>query len=250
MSFQWSKPLPAALGGIARIDRDDLVEQVARFHHDTPVVDTMTETKLEGLRWVHRTLYRPRLADFARNTYRALGSLGLVPGSSSAAELQAPVRPSDYMMRPSARRERHLRSLLDRTKTMVNGRRAREREWLERLADAKIEWLAPWSEATGLGPRCRSAPLRVSLVSDARDELLDAARDAGVELGDWFRSPLHPIVDNLEAFGYTPGSCPRAERLCKRMLNLMTHDRVGSSDMDRTIHFLRNHALRAAESSV
>jgi len=41
-------------------------------------------------------------------------------------------------------------------------------------------------------------------------------------VGDWFNSPLHPLQDNWQEFGYRQGTCPVAEELCKKVVNLPT----------------------------
>lgn len=48
------------------------------------------------------------------------------------------------------------------------------------------------------------------------------ARGRRLETGDWFVSPLHPLHDNREQFGYRQGTCPVAEALCERVVNLPT----------------------------
>ena len=39
------------------------------------------------------------------------------------------------------------------------------------------------------------------------------ARERRLEARDWFVSPLHPLQDTWERFGYRPGACPAAEVL-------------------------------------
>lgn len=44
-------------------------------------------------------------------------------------------------------------------------------------------------------------------------ELLDKAKQARVELGSWFESPLHPLeLFEHHRLGYRVGQCPNAER--------------------------------------
>ncbi len=81
-------------------------------------------------------------------------------------------------------------------------------------------------------------PLRVG----NKREVLSRAGRAGVEIGSWFESPLHPAETRLENFGYTPGACPEAEAASAAVINLPTHLKVGQSAADRTLDFLRKHA--------
>ena len=70
-------------------------------------------------------------------------------------------------------------------------------------------------------------PLRV------RDKagFIAAAEQAGVDLGDWFVSPLHPITTGLDRWGYVSGSAPVAEAACSEIVNLPTDPRLSDRDV-------------------
>jgi dTDP-4-amino-4,6-dideoxygalactose transaminase len=65
-----------------------------------------------------------------------------------------------------------------------------------------------------------------------------AAERAGVDLGDWFVSPIHPATDHLERWGYVAGCAPNAERACREIVNLPTVPALGDGSVDRVLSFL------------
>jgi dTDP-4-amino-4,6-dideoxygalactose transaminase len=58
-----------------------------------------------------------------------------------------------------------------------------------------------------------------------------ATRDA-VALGTWFSSIVQEGA-SWEAGGYTPGTCPTAERAVPHLANIPTHPRVRDDDVER-----------------
>jgi dTDP-4-amino-4,6-dideoxygalactose transaminase len=80
-------------------------------------------------------------------------------------------------------------------------------------------------------------PLRVR----DRDQLLEAAREQKIELGDWFNAPLHPDIRQSPALGFNPGTCPNAEHAAKEVINLPTHTRVNRQEAERILDFLEQN---------
>lgn len=80
--------------------------------------------------------------------------------------------------------------------------------------------------------------LRYTVRHPNAHSILKQARKEGLYLGDWYTSPIAPVDTDLSAMRYTPGSCPRAERLSREVLNLPTHIRVTENDAKRIIDVL------------
>lgn len=81
------------------------------------------------------------------------------------------------------------------------------------------------------------------------DALLAQAREARVELGDWFNAPLHPDIHESDGLGYRQGMCPNAELLARHSVNLPTHPSVDEREAARILDFLAGHADRILDVS-
>jgi hypothetical protein len=57
----------------------------------------------------------------------------------------------------------------------------------------------------------------------------------GFELGRWFDAPIAPMPEPPSRAGYRPGSCPRAEVLGARIVNLPVSVRVTDEDVARLL---------------
>jgi dTDP-4-amino-4,6-dideoxygalactose transaminase len=74
----------------------------------------------------------------------------------------------------------------------------------------------------------------------AADDLLKYLRTQKIYLYDgWKDSPVVPADVELNALGYLKGSCPRAEELSERIVNLPTHINVSEKDAQRIIRQVR-----------
>ncbi len=77
-------------------------------------------------------------------------------------------------------------------------------------------------------------PLRIT---DKKAAMNKAAK-AGVELGEWFISPLHNQIEYIEMYGYQWGMCPEAEKAAQQVVNLPLHPRVSQSTAKKNIAFI------------
>jgi len=70
-----------------------------------------------------------------------------------------------------------------------------------------------------------SQPLiRFPLLIKNRDKILQNLAKKGIFLGRWYDSPVAPKGFPLEKVGYRWGSCPVAEEVCQKIINLPTNN--------------------------
>jgi dTDP-4-amino-4,6-dideoxygalactose transaminase len=63
----------------------------------------------------------------------------------------------------------------------------------------------------------------------------------GVELGAWFDGPLSPLPDP-DVFNYVADHYPSATAVAEQIVNLPSHNRLSSSDVDRLIALVESYA--------
>jgi dTDP-4-amino-4,6-dideoxygalactose transaminase len=89
--------------------------------------------------------------------------------------------------------------------------------------------------------------LRYPLQVENKKDLLMRSAKAGIELGSWFETPLHPLaLDEHHLIHYKLGSCPVAESTADRVINLPLHERVSRIDADRIANFVLSNSAPAA----
>jgi len=83
------------------------------------------------------------------------------------------------------------------------------------------------------------------LVSSNTEKILTQARKRKIYLNDgWRKSPIVPPDTNIKKMKYNFGSCPRAEKIARNIINLPTHINILKKDAQKIIDFLKNYENR------
>lgn len=81
--------------------------------------------------------------------------------------------------------------------------------------------------------------LRFPIFSDNPDKLLEKFKKQNIYLGDWYRCVLAPCNGiNLINFDYQIGSCPQAELISQKILNLPTFINVNQDQARKIINLI------------
>ena len=234
-STQWSKPISTGLGGFA-VDRDGAAaDRLRALEQAATEPSAVRVAALRTLLYGRERAGGGRLFRGGRAMYRAFGRLGVVPGSSSQEELEGTAMPRGFLARLSESQARLGSDRLGRLPIEIERRR--------RIAHRYSDWLVAEGRTAAAEPiEAEHAFLRYPLRVADRPRFMVAAERAGVDLGDWFVSPIHPATDHLERWGYVAGTAPNAERACREIVNLPTDPALGTSNVDRVLSFLAEHA--------
>jgi perosamine synthetase len=84
--------------------------------------------------------------------------------------------------------------------------------------------------------------MRYSILTDFdTDKILGQARKRKIYLDDgWRKSPIVPPDTNLEKMGYILGTCPKAERVAKTIINLPTHINISKKEAKKIVDFYKD----------
>lgn len=80
--------------------------------------------------------------------------------------------------------------------------------------------------------------LRYPLSVNNRDQLLEKLANKNIFLGNWYEQVVAPKALDLDRVGYKIGSCPIAEELCKKIINLPTN--IPLSEAKRVVRTLND----------
>jgi dTDP-4-amino-4,6-dideoxygalactose transaminase len=230
-SMQWSKPFTTGLGGVAVTGDESLRQQLAALQRRAAAPDWRAVMMLRAQYAVHAALYRPRLFWVARGAYRFATRLGIGVGSSSAEELEIR-QPRDYGWRASGFQSRLMREQIAAARRAIVHRKTIVALYEAALSEAGFE--LPRVDAD-----CQPVFLRYPILVADKTKALEQARQAWLEIGDWFVSPLHPNRDGWQKVKYRRGECPVAEKVCAHVINLPTHRGVSEAEAARVLDFVR-----------
>lgn len=231
-SMQWNKPYTTGLGGMAVTSDGDLAEKIRALRSDMMCAPSTKEVlMLAAQLGVYRMFIYPRTTALAQSVFRYLTKKGAVVGSSSTSEF-TPTMADDFFKGLSSVQARSGLRQLEKLQGNIEHRRKTALLYDELLAEKG--WTPRQYDRTVMNPVMVRYPVRIR----EKTEALQRAAGAGIELGSWFESPLHPAETPLQAYDYDTGLCPEAEAASSQVVNLPLHPRVSEATVRQTVEFI------------
>jgi dTDP-4-amino-4,6-dideoxygalactose transaminase len=230
-STQWSKPISTGLGGVAIAHDGPTADRLRRLENAAFEPSALRVAALRVLVAGAERAGHGRLFRTGRSAYRVTSRLGLVPGSSDRQELGGIEMPDGFLAGLSEWQARRGAERIERLAEDIHLRRS--------IAGRYTAWLidhdrTPAVEVGGASHSFLRYPLRVM----DKAAFVTAADRRGIDLGDWFVSPLHPVTTGLERWGYVRGTAPIAEAACSEIVNLPTDPKLSERDVADVLRFL------------
>jgi dTDP-4-amino-4,6-dideoxygalactose transaminase len=212
-SSQWNKPFSTGIGGMLLVNNRDLLQPVNQLNSHLIKPSAKDQCILLILIWARTYLLKGFTYWTFLRLYRWLSKKGVVVGSSSASELEGINMPKDYfkgMSTVQCRAGIKALSTLDQVISQRKNSGVLVHEWLTSQGKTTVpaEHLA------------QHAFLKYPILIKDRTLFLQQAEKEKVPLGDWFISPLHPVLDSLEPWGLEVSNFPNAVYVSKHIVNL------------------------------
>jgi dTDP-4-amino-4,6-dideoxygalactose transaminase len=214
-SFGRDKCISSVFGGAIATNSDELADKIRAIVASYPQSSSL---------WVARQLLHPLVLAIAKSTYNVGGIGRIILGAARRLHLiSRAVEPRELKgAQPSFAKHRFSPALA----TLA----LRQLRKVSRYSEHRRTCAALYAERLRSIPDVRlpvadagHAYLRYTIFVDEPKRFLAKARAHGIELGDWYSNVLAPSGVVYKDVGYIPGSCPNAERLAARSLNLPTH---------------------------
>lgn len=214
-STQWNKPFSTGLGGFAFIRNPILLNELTRLESEK----VKPHFKERLLLWVELLAHKYLLNDytywFALKTFRLLSSLDLVVGSSSSSELESTSIPREFFKDASTFQVNYGLSGLTTFDEVLSLRKKNAEQYTKLLKGLNKAYV----DSSFFNDH---SFLKYPLLTSNRENLNKKASKEKVRLSDWFISPLHPVKDNLENWGFEKDKLPIAVDLASKLVNLPT----------------------------
>ena len=234
-SFEWGKPIVAGIGGSALPNDPNLEQRLRQSYSGYKGPGLVKRLKIEMQYRAFRVLYRPILYWPVRSLFHRLGSIGVAESNYNPVG-QGQIAEDFFLRMSEAVRKRLCKKVQD-IDTVTAHSRSVTQQYRSRINSSVVQH--------PVLPRGTDVVFaRYPLLTENKDQLLDAARKVNIELAEWYSTPVHRLSgDDLAHVHYTPGTCPTAELRCKQVVSLPTYPAVTHQDIDRTIRFLNGVSL-------
>ncbi len=230
-SYDPGKPFIIGMGGAATVNSLDLLERLSRIYPAFREPRAIETAKLHIQYFAYRATSHPRLFWYVRDIYRYLSRSGIAVSTWTADSLGGTLGDDyDKALSPSLRAR--LLAMVPKGQVAIERRKCIAAHYDRGLRSLGLPVLPS-------NPQCDAVLICYPLQVTNKTCLLREARSAGIEVGDSFASPVHPLSEpQWSAVEYQKGSCPRGEEVARDVITLPCHEGVTEREVNRTIRFL------------
>lgn len=227
-STQWNKPFSTGIGGFAYCKDDNLKEMLNRVNLELDKANAKDNFSLSLLYFIREHILVNSLYWQMLKIYRWLSKKNLVLGSSSGEELVSTQMPRNYFKGIS-------KSQIKKGYTAITN-------FSKKLQLRKENALIYNSFLKKNGKKYvnealfeNHAFLKYPLLVKDKTEVLYLANKMNIPLGEWFCSPLHPVMENLERWDMNTELFPQTCQVAAQIVNLPTD----TQSIEKILVFLR-----------
>jgi len=231
-SFEWGKPIVAGIGGSLQINDPAIREKVLADYSNYRTPGFLSQVRIELQYRAFTLLYRPVFYWSTRSLFHWLGSLGLVVGNYNPAGEKDVA--DDFCLKMMPKVKRRLVKKLQYLSSQSLHSLSVTDQYSRRIRSDEVT-------RPTLPDGCNTIFARYPLLVKDKKQLLSRAREARVEIADWYGTPVHNLKGkDLGLVHYQIGSCPNAEIRCNEVISLPVHKAVTQSDVDRIVAFVNS----------
>jgi len=230
-SFSRDKVISSVYGGMVATDDDDLAKKIKEYQD---------RIGYPSFGWIHQQLSHPVFVNrLILPTYRIFGKYVLVLFQWLHILSKAVHWKEKRGMKPSYFPKR-LPNVLAILALNQFKKLERFNKHRKEIADFYRKELA--STSFELPPETDQIYLRFAVKHQKAHEIIRKAWQNNLLIGDWYTNPVAPYDTRLDKLQYRSGSCPKAEILSGKTLNLPTHINISKEEAKKIIDFIKKWA--------
>ncbi|MBL4653855.1 MAG: DegT/DnrJ/EryC1/StrS family aminotransferase [Flavobacteriales bacterium] len=227
-STQWNKPFSTGIGGFAYVRSPVLKASIQQINQSL-IDPTIKDVKVLALLvFIKNNLLTPSTYWVMRSVYRWLSKNNLIIGSSSGKEITGLEYPVDYFKGSSTVQAKIGSEQIAKILPVL----AKRKKSAELYTDLLMKYDKWHVEKKFFKDH---SFLKYPILVKNRDLFMSLGEQSSIELGDWFCSPLHPVMENLDRWGLDVNKTPVAKEISACIVNLPTEHDEG------VIKFLKNN---------
>ena len=229
-STQWNKPFSTGIGGFAVLNNTDYLKSFSEINLTLDTPSKKDRYILALLIQAKKYLLHDSSYWTALNLYRRLSKSGIVVGSSKGEELTGTKMPKDYFLRSVKVQEKLGEKEIQQLPEVIKRRKENGLKYND-FFRSKGKW--NYSNKDLPNHSFLNFPI---FVKD-KEVFKSKAEKAKIRLGDWFISPIHPVLESFELWEINENNYPTAIEKSNHILNLPTDIK----NSDKILQFLEDN---------
>lgn len=212
-STQWNKPFSTGIGGILRVNNLKYLPEIQELERSAITPTTREKHMLNALIKARRYFLNDISYWLLLKLYRQLTAWKIVVGSSSPEEIEAPEIPEAFLKKGCNTQHREGIRSLKRLAVVLKRRKANALAISAFLKSHGKTYVSSDLQAN-------HSFLIYPVLVKSRSEFIKLAEDAGLPIGDWFISPLHPVTENFNLWDLKCIDFPIANDISSKIINI------------------------------
>jgi dTDP-4-amino-4,6-dideoxygalactose transaminase len=216
-SFEWGKPFTTGQGGMLTVNSNALLSKIDELLNKYAIgQDRKSAISLEIQRRIRPIMIKTNLGFRIRSLCKHLKNKYLVS--------------KDFKVNTNLCLEKGYVRIPDRMTIKEGLKQISKYSDVLRQRRENVEFLETLLEKKGM-PKWHKEEsaditmLRYPLFVNDKYELLKIASKKGWDIGGWYNSPVHPLMDNsLAMVGYQKGAAVNAERMISQLIHFPTYN--------------------------
>lgn len=229
-STQWNKPFSTGIGGFCAVNNPEIIPQLERINKELINPSSKDQIVLSALLFAADHFLDSKNYWRLRSLYRFLSKYNLVIGSSQGSELNSIEMPDDYFKGIS---KVQINKGVANLKSFENIMNKRKKNAMLYSHFLKVHIKYHITQDLFRDHSFLKYPI---LVKD-RKKFDELAIKSNIKLGDWFCSPIYPVMGNWERWELFPDSIPNSIFLSNHIENLPTE----TDDAENVVRFLEKN---------
>lgn len=242
-SLQWNKMFTAGIGGIAISRSEEISRNLIDITSNIPLPSFIQEQSLALQIQLRSAFLTPSNYNRILKLYRFLTLNGFLTGSNEGQEVTGTQVPDNYLMGMGTIQAREGIKGLRQVEENVKHRQRIAA--LYRVELSSLGFHLPYDEV-GSGVTFLKYPV---FVKD-RKRINELTLQHGIEISDWFATPLYPVEGDLSPWGFARKECPVSVSLSSHIINLPTHQKIDDRQVEKTIAFIRRYRTQFFSSPI
>lgn len=231
-SYEWGKPVVVGIGGSASINDEGLRDKVEESYNELKYPSLFMNIRIQLQYLGFLSFYRPNTYWNIRSIFRVLGKLGVA--ESNYNPINENSVSADFGMKMPRILEKRLMNKLKSLPQRTKNSKAISNKYRSKIEPICVKHPTLIQESDSIF-------VRYPLFANNKDTLLGKAKRSGIELADWYTTPVHPLSDaELTLVNYEIGSCPNAENRCQEIVTLPTNKHVDDKFINTVVDFLNS----------
>lgn len=231
-SFEWGKPLVAGIGGSATLNDPNLHQKVKLFHDQIQDPPPKSQLKINLQYAGYSLLYSPKRFWKVREIFQKLSASGAAEGNYNPTGEVAP--DFNWDMAPACRQRLALQ--LAKADNITAHANTIAQIYTDNLKNPSLSPAFVPAESTPVYAR-------YPLLASDKQTILAKAREANIEVAEWYSTAVHPLT----AADWAPihlqaGQCPQAELRSTQIVSLPINSKTTSQIAHQTVDFLNSLA--------